>query len=70
MIKHLIDMLQLSDWYGVSHNVDVAKGLYEGCSNWSDVVEQVKRVKESKAYRNGKRRNNNIGKSKRRCAGK
>jgi hypothetical protein len=55
MIKNLIDMLQLSDWYGVSHNVDVAKGLYEGCSNWSDVVEQVKRVKESKAYRDGRK---------------
>lgn len=54
MIKNIIDLLQLSDWHGVSHNVDIAKGMYSGCRNWNDVVKQVKRVKESKAYRNGK----------------
>ena len=53
MIKHIIDLLQVSDWYGISHNVDIAKGMYKGCCNWDDVKKQVKRVKESKAYTNG-----------------
>lgn len=53
MIKQIIDLLQVSDWYGVSHNVDIAKGMYKGCCNWDDVKKQVKRVKESKAYANG-----------------
>jgi hypothetical protein len=29
MIKQIIDLLQVSDWYGVSHNVDIAKGIYK-----------------------------------------
>jgi hypothetical protein len=53
MIKDIIDLLQLSDWYGVSHNADIAKGLYKAPSNWDDVKETVRRVKESKSYRNG-----------------
>lgn len=53
MIKQIIDLLQVSDWYGVSHNVDIAKGIYKGCSSWDEAKRQVKRVKESKAYNNG-----------------
>ena len=53
MIKQIIDLLQVSDWYGISHSVDIAKGMYRGCRDWDDVKRQVKRVKESKAYRNG-----------------
>ena len=53
MIKNIIDLLQVSDWYGISHNIDIAKGIYRGCRNFDDVKKQVKRVKESKAYRNG-----------------
>jgi len=53
MIKHIIDLLQVSDWYGVSHNVDIAKGMYKGCGSWSEVKERVERVKQSKAYTNG-----------------
>jgi len=53
MIKHIIDLLQVSDWYGVSHNVDIAKGIYKGCANWDDVKKQLERVKQSKAYKNG-----------------
>jgi len=29
MIKTLIDMLTLDEFYGISKNVDVAKGLYK-----------------------------------------
>jgi hypothetical protein len=53
MIKNIIDLLQLSDWYGVSHNVDVAKGMYKAPSNWEQTKEILERVRQSKAYRNG-----------------
>ena len=53
MIKNIIDLLSVSDWYGVSHNIDIAKGLYRGCRNWDDVKSQVERAKQSKAYTNG-----------------
>ena len=53
MIKNIIDLLQLSDWYGVSHNVDVAKGMYKAPSNWEQTKKILERVRQSKAYRNG-----------------
>jgi hypothetical protein len=53
MIKQLIDLLQVSDWYGISHNIDIAKGMYKAPKDWDAVKRQVKRVKESKAYSNG-----------------
>ena len=53
MIKNIIDLLQVSDWYGISHNIDIAKGMYKAPNSWDSAVKQVKRVKESKAYKNG-----------------
>jgi hypothetical protein len=53
MIKHIIDLLEVSDWYGISHNIDVAKGMYKAPKDWQETVSVVKRIKESKAYTNG-----------------
>ena len=43
MIKNIIDLLNLNDWYGQSENIDIAKGKYEAASNWNDVKKQIKR---------------------------
>lgn len=43
MIKQILELLAISDWYGVSENIDIAKGKYSGCKNWSDVKESIKR---------------------------
>jgi hypothetical protein len=43
MIKQILELLAISDWYGVSENIDIAKGKYAGCKNWSDVKESIKR---------------------------
>lgn len=51
MIKQIVDLLAISDWYGVSHNIDIAKGMYRGCHNWDDVKNQVERARQSKAYK-------------------
>lgn len=53
MIKNIIDLLQLSDWYGVSHNVDIAKGIYKAPRDWKETKEVLERVRNSKSYRNG-----------------
>lgn len=53
MIGSIINLLELSEWHGVSHNIDISKGMYESCSNWNDVFKQVERVKQSKKYSNG-----------------
>ena len=43
MIKNIIDLLNVSDWHGVSENVDIAKGKYRAVRNWGDVKKQLKR---------------------------
>ncbi len=43
MIKNIIDLLNTSDWYGQSENIDIAKGKYKAVRNWDDVKKQIKR---------------------------
>ena len=43
MIKQILELLNASDWYGVSENIDIAKGKYKGVSNLNEAKEQVKR---------------------------
>lgn len=43
MIKNIIDLLNINDWYGVSENIDIAKGKYRAVRNWSEVKKQLKR---------------------------
>jgi hypothetical protein len=44
MIKHLIDLLNTNDYYGVSKNIDIAKGKYAIPYNWKDGLKQIKRI--------------------------
>lgn len=44
MIKNIIDILQVDDFYGVSRDVDVAKGLYQIPSNWKEYKQLIKRM--------------------------
>lgn len=43
MIKNLIDLLNTSEFYGVSENVDIAKGKYEIPLTWKDTWKNIKR---------------------------
>lgn len=43
MIGQIIELLNASDWYGVSNNVDIAKGKYKAVSNIGEVKEQINR---------------------------
>jgi len=43
MIKNIIDMLKLDDHYGISENVEIAKGKYKLESNVKKIYKQEKR---------------------------
>lgn len=44
MLKQIIDLLNASEWYGVSENVDIAKGKYRAVANMAEVKESLKRT--------------------------
>ena len=43
MIKVLLDLLSISQYYGVSENIDIAKGKYQLPRTFKQVWENVKR---------------------------
>jgi chitinase len=43
MIKNVIELLSLSDYYGVSERVDIAKGKNELPNGWKDAFRKIKR---------------------------
>lgn len=44
MIKSIIDLLQYSDYYKVSEDVDIAKGKYQIPKSWKQVKNLFKRI--------------------------
>lgn len=48
MMKNIIDMLQRDNFYGVSKEVDRAKGMYSIPYRWSDGWKQLIRIWKSK----------------------
>ena len=43
MIKNIIEILQYSDYYGVSEIVDIAKGKYQVPTSWNKMKNTLKR---------------------------
>lgn len=43
MIQNLIDLLNTNEFYGVSENVDIAKGKYALPNGWKDAFNKIKR---------------------------
>jgi hypothetical protein len=43
MIKQIIELLNIDDWYGISEEVDIAKGKYKAIGKVSDMKKQLKR---------------------------
>jgi len=48
MIKNIIDLLNTSEYYGVSERVDIAKGKHEIPKSWKDAWGKVKRHSKKK----------------------
>lgn len=44
MVKELIDLLMLDDYYGVSNNVDIAKGKNQKPTTWKELWKYIKRI--------------------------
>jgi len=44
MIKHIIDLLQIDEFYEGSYNVQVAKGLYNYETGIKEIYKQKKRM--------------------------
>jgi hypothetical protein len=47
-MKEIINLLVISDYYGVSERVDIAKGKYKHPSNWKELKLFIKRIWKSK----------------------
>jgi hypothetical protein len=43
MLKHILDLLKLDDYYGVSPYIDIAKGKYEAPGNLKEAINKRKR---------------------------
>lgn len=43
MIKNIIDLLNISTFYGVSEDIDIAKGKYKYPSTWRELTGLLKR---------------------------
>jgi hypothetical protein len=47
MIKNVIELLSLNDYYGISERVDIAKGKNELPNSWKDAFSKIKRHRKS-----------------------
>jgi len=43
MIKHILDLLRLNDYYGVSPYIDIAKGKYQAPKTIKEAINKRKR---------------------------
>ncbi len=43
MIEQILELLAKDDWYGVSENIDIAKGKYKIPKGYKEKQEQTKR---------------------------
>jgi hypothetical protein len=48
MIKVIIDLLNVGEFYGVSEDIDIAKGKYKLPYSWKELKEVIKRNWKSK----------------------
>jgi len=58
MIKNIIDLLIMKEYYGVSENIDIAKGKYQYPQTWKELWRFVKRNYYGKKTYSRSRRTN------------
>ena len=49
MIKNIVELLNMSDWYIGDDDIDIAKGKYKSPTNWKEIKHSIKR----NTYNNG-----------------
>jgi len=45
MLKNILDLLKLDNYYGVSPLIDIAKGKYESPTNLKEAKNKIKRFR-------------------------
>lgn len=45
MISNIIELLNADDWYGISEDVDIAKGKYKAVSDIKELKQTLKRIR-------------------------
>lgn len=45
MLGIILDILAMDDFYGISEEIEIAKGKYKLCTSWKEVWKQRKRKK-------------------------
>ena len=59
MLKNIIELLRLSEWYGISENVDIAKGKYKLNTSVKESWKQARRnYIANNTYNNGRKEDN------------
>ena len=48
MIKNVIELLSFNEYYGISENIEIAKGKYEYITSWKRAWEKIKRLYHGK----------------------
>jgi hypothetical protein len=43
MIKNIIELLNVSEYYGVSERINIAKGKYQLPTTWKSLLKYIKR---------------------------
>jgi len=44
MITKIIELIQCDEWYGVSDNVEIAKGKNQYLTRWGQIFKEIKRI--------------------------
>ena len=48
MVKVIIDLLNVNDFYGQSNDIDIAKGRYKYPTTWKELKQLLKRILKRK----------------------
>lgn len=52
MIKEILELLNADNWYGISENVDIAKGKYKAVSDIKELKQTLKRIRYGRGNSN------------------
>ena len=58
MLDKIIEMLKLTDHYGISEEIEIAKGKYKLSDNLKEIYKQEKRNLKFKKLNNGNKKSN------------
>lgn len=55
IVKNIIAMLQLNDFYNESYNIQIAKGIYSNPTSYKEIwkAEKRRRILKQKVRKNG-----------------